>query len=306
LGSSSLSADDDLEKETAVIDDRFGSREMLAAVDASLGAFPGVLGFYARNLTTGEEVGHRADAVMPTASVIKVGIMAELYRQVESGTIDLHQHLTIAESDHYGGTGVLKEFMPGLAPTVLDLCRMMIVVSDNVATGMLVRLLGKDRINRSFAEWGLSRTELVWKLRLGDDPRQYAVSTARALGRLMALIATDGFLSAESCAAMRDHLSRQQHREQMPRYLPASQYAADLGVAQPVDVMNKIGNYPGMRADAAIVTAPGVSFVLAAMNEGSPELHFRVDQEGNVLNGRLAKAMFDAWAPPATIAPRGW
>ena len=103
---------------------------------------------------------------------------------------------------------------------------------------------------------------------------------------------------------MRDHLSRQQHREQTPRYLPASQFAGDLGVEQPVVVMNKIGCYPGMRADAAIVTAPGVSFVIAAMNEGSPQLHFRVDQEGNVLNGRLAKVVFDAWANAAP--PPGW
>jgi beta-lactamase class A len=285
--------------------DRFGSTAILARVDEALATFPGVLGFYAKNLTTGKEVGHGADAVMPTASVIKVGIMAELYRQVECGEVDLSRRLTVTEEDSFGGTGVLKEFAPGLQPTVNDLCRMMIVVSDNVATGMLVRLLGKQRINRSFRDWSLPRTELVWKLRLGDDPRQYAVSTARELGRLMASIATDGFLTPESCAAMRDHLSRQQHREQMPRYLPASQYAADLSIDQPVSVMNKIGNYPGMRADAAIVSAPGVTFVVAAMNEGSPQLHFRVDQEGNILNGRLAKAVFDAWVPDGTIPP-GW
>src|SRR5262249_33210181 len=173
---------------------------------------------------------------MPTASVNKVGIMAELYRQAEAGEVDLHSRLTVKPADHYGGTGVLKEFEPGVQPTLTDLCRMMIVVSDNVATGMLVRLLGKDRINRSFAEWGLSQTELVWNIKLGDDIRQYAVSTPRDLGRLMELIATDGFLSAESTAAMRYHLSRQQHLEQIPRYLPYDQYAAEIGREQPVAV----------------------------------------------------------------------
>ena len=150
---------------------RFGSAEILAGVDAALAQFPGELGFYAKNLATAGEVGQRADIVMPTASAIKIGIMAELYRRVEAGEVDLDRRLTVTKEDFYGGTGVLKEFTPGLEPTINDLCRMMIVVSDNVATGMLVRLLGKDSINRSFRDWGLPQTELVWNLRLGDDPR---------------------------------------------------------------------------------------------------------------------------------------
>ena len=285
--------------------DRFGSAEILKGVDRALAEFPGELGFYAKNLTTGEEVGHGADAVMPTASVIKVGIMAELYRQAEVGDVDLSRRLTVTKDDWFGGTGVLKEFEPGVEPTLADLCRMMIVVSDNVATGMLVRLLRKDRINRSFEDWGLSQTELVWNLRLGEDIRKYAVSTPRDLGRLMELIATDGFLTPESTKAMRYHLSRQQHLEQIPRYLPYNQFASEVGVEQPVSVMNKIGNYMGMRADAAIIDAPSVKFVVVTMNEGSPDRHFQVDHEGNVLIGRVAKAVFDSWVPAGAIPPGG-
>src|SRR5215217_4653545 len=103
--------------------DRFGSAQILASIDKALSTFPGELGFYAKNLSTGEEVGHRADAVMPTASVIKVGIMAELYRQAGAGEVDLGRRLTVTKDDHYGGTGVLKEFEPGVAPTLSDLCR---------------------------------------------------------------------------------------------------------------------------------------------------------------------------------------
>ncbi len=285
--------------------ERFGDTTILARIEDALRGFPGVLGLYAKNLSTGEEVGHRADAVMPTASTIKVGIMAELYRQADTGAVDLAQRVPIQQSDWYGGTGVLKEFTPGLSPTIADLCRMMIVVSDNVATGILVRLLGKDRINQSFQEWGLPNTRLVWNLKLGGDIRQYAVSTPRELGHLMEMIATDGFLSPTACAAMRDHLGRQQHLEQIPRYLPYNQYASELGQTQPVRVMNKIGNYMGMRADIAIVTAPGASFVIAAMNEGHPDPHFHVDHPGNVLNGRIARIIFDAWVPAGAV-PAAW
>ena len=185
--------------------------------------------------------------------------------------------------------------MPGLEPTVLDLCRLMIIQSDNVATGMLVRLLGKERINQSLREWGFEVTEVRMNMRLGGDIREYAVSTPRELGRLMELIATDGLLTPEACADMRKHLSKQQHLEQTVRELPYNQFANDVGIEQSVHVMNKIGNYMGMRADVAIITAPGVSFVLATVNEGSPDHGFSVDQEGNVLNGRIAKLVFDTW-----------
>ena len=182
-----------------------------------------------------------------------------------------------------------------MAPTVNDLARMMTVVSDNVATGMLVRLLGKDRINQTMREWGLADTELIWRIKLGDDIRDYAVSTPRDLSRLMELLATDAVLSPAACAAIRDHLRRQQYLDQIPRYLPYNPYAADLGLEQTVTVANKTGFYPGVRADAAIVTAPNVSFVIATLTESSADPGFGAEHEGAVLNGRVARLIFDAW-----------
>jgi beta-lactamase class A len=276
--------------------DKSGDPGLLAGIEDLTASFTGELGVYAKNLTTGEELAFNADEVMPTASTIKVAIMAELYRQVEAGEVDLTRRIRLEATDWYGGTGVLKEMMPGLEPTVLDLCRLMIIQSDNVATGMLVRLLGKERINQSLREWGFEVTEVRMNMRLGGNIREYAISTPRELGRLMELIASDGLLTPDACAEMRKHLSKQQHLEQIPRELPYNQYANDVGIEQPVHIMNKIGNYMGMRADVAIITAPGVSFVLATVNEGSPDHGFSVDQEGNVLNGRVAKLVFDAWA----------
>jgi beta-lactamase class A len=275
--------------------DLTGDPALLAGIDDLTASFTGELGVYAKNLRTGEELSYHADEVMPTASTIKVPIMAEFYRQAGTGEVDLARRIRMESTDWYGGTGVLKEMMPGLEPTVSDLCRLMIIQSDNVATGMLVRLLGKDRINRSLREWGFDVTEVRMNMQLGGDIRQYAVSTPRELGRFMELIATDGLLTTEACAAMRKHLGKQQHLEQIARELPYNQYAGDVGIEQPVQVMNKIGNYMEMRADIAIVAAPDVSFVLATINEGSQDYGYSVDHEGNVLNGRVAKLVFDTW-----------
>ena len=258
-------------------------------------AFSGQFGMFAKNIETGDEVGVNADAVMPTASVIKVAVLAELYRQVEAGKVSLEERREVTTEDWWGGSGVLKEFAPGLTPTINDLARMMIIVSDNVATGMLVRLLGKDAINGSLREWGLPETTLVWEMTLGDDIRNYAVSTPRELARLMDLIATDAIISPDACAAMRDHLSRQQYLDQIPRYLPYNPYAVYVSDDASMQIFNKTGFYTGVRVDAAIVTSPACSFVLSTMTEGSTDLSFRADHEGTLLNGATAQLVYETW-----------
>jgi beta-lactamase class A len=266
-----------------------------AAIEREAASFTGEFGMYARNLTSGESVGVRADAVMPTASVIKICVLCELYRQAGEGLVDLAQRREVTPDDWWGGSGVLKELEPGITPTVNDLARLMTIVSDNVATGMLVRLLGKDSINETMRAWGLRDTELVWNHKPGGDMRDYAVSTPRELARLMELIATAAVLTPEACAAIRDHLSRQQYLDQIPRFLPYNPYASYVGESQPLTVANKTGFYPGIRVDAAIVSDGALTFVIATMTEKSQDQSFRADHEGLLLNGRAARLVYDAW-----------
>lgn len=258
--------------------------------------FSGEFGMFAKHLTTGECVGINEDALMPTASVIKIGVLCELYRQAGEGLVDLGERREVTPADWWGGSGVLKELAPGIAPTIADLARLMIIVSDNVATGMLVRLLGRERINQTMRDWGLAQTELIWKMELGSDIRDYALSTPRELAHLLELIATDAVLTPEACAAIRDHLSRQQYLDQIPRYLPYNPYAAYAGEPSLVSVANKTGFYPGVRADAAIVSGEGFTFVIATMTDKSADQGFRPDHEGMRLNGAAAKLVYDAWS----------
>lgn len=266
-----------------------------AAILARAAEFSGEFGMFAQNLTTGETVGVNADALMPTASVIKVCIMAELYRQVGEGLVSLDERREVLESDWWGGSGALKEFAPGLTPTVNDLVRLMIVISDNVATGMLVNLLGKDAINQTMRDWGLTETTLIWERGPEADIRDYALSTPRELARFMALIATDAVLTPQACAAMRDHLSRQHYLDQIPRYLPYNPYGAYVGEVSSMRVANKTGSYTGVRADVALVTEEPLSFVIATMTEKSQDRSFSLEHEGVRLNGEAARLVYEAW-----------
>ncbi len=262
-----------------------------------ISSFSGDAAFMARNLTTGAEIAHLPDRVMPTASTIKVLVLAELFRQVDAGLIDLDGEAGMVESDRRGGSGILKDLSPALSLPVLDYATLMIALSDNVATAVLVRLLGRERILQSAAEWGLTQTSFGFESMLDKtgDARDYAASTPRDIARLMELIATDAIVSPAACQQMRDILLTQQYHDQIGRYLPYSQYRRSNG---PVVVRSKSGFMQGIRVDAGIVDLPGgVQYVLCLMTENSADHSFATEHDGSVLNGRISRLIFDAWWP---------
>ena len=120
--------------------------------------FSGRFGLAARNLTTGEEFLLDHDQVFPTASSIKTAILYEVFRQAEEGTFGLDDRVELKSSDIVRGSGVLRDIAPGLQPTVHDLAMLMIIVSDNTATNMLIDLVGgPDPVNASMAAIGLDQ-----------------------------------------------------------------------------------------------------------------------------------------------------
>lgn len=275
---------------TDVIDPAQTARELCEAFD-------GEAAFMARNLTTGEEISWRPDRVMPTASTIKILVLAELFRQVEAGEMDLDAEVDMVDEDRRGGSGILKDLSTTLKIPVRDHAILMIALSDNVSTAVLVRLLGRERILESAQEWGMTDTSFGFRSSIkGDsDPRDYAASTPRDITRLVELIATDAIISADACRQMRDILLTQQYHDQIGRYLPYSQYRR---LESPAVIRSKSGFQAGIRVDAGTVDLPdGVQYVLCLMTEGSPDHSFSVEHPSSVLNGRISRLIFDAWWP---------
>ena len=115
---------------------------MLDTLRSTLADFKGVMGVAARNLDTGEELAVNADLRFPTASTIKTAVMVEAYHQAAEGTLPLDSVIALRQADKVGGSGVLNGLHEGLSLTVADLVHLMIVVSDNTATNLLVTRLG--------------------------------------------------------------------------------------------------------------------------------------------------------------------
>jgi beta-lactamase class A len=270
-------------------------------INSLISDFEGEAAFLARNLGTGDEFAYRPERVMPTASTIKIVVLAELYRQADAGVVDLDAQVEMLAEDRRGGSGILKDLSPGVVATVRDHATLMIALSDNTSTALLVRLLGREQILESARSWGMTDTSAGFDRGSRGVARDYAASTPRDLVHLLELIATDAIISPEACREMRDILGTQQYHEQIARMLPFHQFAREGYVhSGPLVVRSKSGfmadDSGAVRVDAGIVElADGRRWVIALMTEGHPDRRFHPEHAGMVLNGRISRIVYDAW-----------
>jgi beta-lactamase class A len=214
-------------------------------------ALPGRLGVAVRFVESGEEVLYHADDVFPAASVIKAAILVAVYEAAEEGGISLDGNLALPEA-RVKGSGVLRYLSRRLAPTVRDACWLMITVSDNVATNMLIELLGVERINSTIQRLGLERTTLYRSISF-DAAGPFAETTPRDMLRLFAHLDAGTAASAASCAAMLDMLKECQSKDGIPRYLPIHDRDEAGPLPPSIEVAHKTGSLNGLRHDAGIV-----------------------------------------------------
>jgi beta-lactamase class A len=271
--------------------------QVIAEIEREFAAFPGSGGLAARNLGTGEEIRINADETTATASTIKVPILIELFRQVESGDVDLDSRVAVSDAARTVGSGILRELSPGLALSMRDHATLMIVVSDNIATNVLIDLLGIERINQTMADLGFTRTRLLERLdfpKVGRDARNLAVTTPSDLAGMMAALAEGTILSASSREAILEILGRQHYVDLVPRYLPYYPNPEELGHPDNgLRIANKTGGWTGMRADMALVEWPGTRYAIGIVSEGDTDTRFWAENAGARLIGRVSRVIFD-------------
>lgn len=270
--------------------------------------FSGQLALAAKNLSTGEEILRDPDRTFPTASVFKIPVMIEVFRQVADGSCALEERIPLRAEDVVRGSGVLRDLRAGLEPTIEDLVTLMIIVSDNTATNMLIdRVGGVDAINRTMRELGFPATTVHNRIDfdlIGDDGRRLAVASPRDLARMGELLARGQLITPDASAAMLAILGRQHYLNQVPRYYAYNPYGPELGVPQTIWIGCKTGALPGMRADAGVVRLPGdVTFVYAVMNEGSRDTGFTNENESEIVNGAVGRLLLEHWWPADSESP---
>ena len=234
--------------------------ELKAKFEARVGEIAahldGVVGYAIVDLTSGERIGRLENATFPTASAIKLAIVYELFKQAEEGTVRLDQALTLDRKQAVGGTGVLVEMgTPTLS--IRDYAVLMVTLSDNTATNVLIDKLGIDRIAARLQALGLNGTKLRRHMmdtaaaRRGEEN----VSTPAELARLLQAIYGSGPAEAghhEMSAAI--ELLKKPKENRLRKGLPEGVASAD-----------KSGELEGVRVDAGIVFAKNRPYVLCVM-----------------------------------------
>jgi beta-lactamase class A len=281
---------------------------VVEAIEREFAAFAGTGGVAAKNLGTGEEIRVNADEVTGTASTIKVPILIEVMRQVEAGKIDLETKIADSPETRTPGSGILRDLSPGNPLSVRDVAVLMIIVSDNTATNMLIDLAGLDNINATMQEFGFPGTRLVNRIdfpKIGPDVKNLAVTTPGELCAIMEAIATGRILSDASRAEILRIMKMQHYLDNVPRYLPYTPYAAELGKPDNgLRIYNKTGGWSGFRADIALVEWPGTRYTIGIVTDGDPDTRFWAENEGNKVIGRISRLIFDHWGGEA-LAPIG-
>lgn len=262
--------------------------------------FDGTVSLYARNLDTGREFGVHPDRRVRTASTIKLPILCAVAAEVAAGRTSWDERLTLRAEDKVSGTGVLAELSPGTALPLRDLAALMIVVSDNTATNLVLDRITADRVNAYLERIGLEATRVLRKIRGDVAPLADAagwsragleeqnkgfgigVSTPREMVRLLDMLEQGLVVSPDASQEILRTLGRQQYKDGIGR------------LASPLRVASKGGALDALRSDVGIVHTPGGRLAMAITVDGMPTVDYSPENAGNKLIWDISRTLIDA------------
>ena len=227
-------------------------------ITEKLRALPGRIGFYYKNLVTGECLGLHEEALFEAASVIKLPVYAVIMKLWAEGKLDLNEKLVCRDEDKLPPCGALYFFTGPVEADIRTLCGLMISLSDNAATNLLLKRLGLDFLNRQFKEIGLEKTHLE-RVLFDSEASARGLENhicPREIGELLESIYRHSFVSEEVSREMEQLLLNQQINHKIPGYLPDS-----------IPVAHKTGEDDGITNDVAIVYAKEPFILCFAANQ---------------------------------------
>jgi beta-lactamase class A len=269
-------------------------------VHDAIAPFHGTVYLYAKNLDTGHTYGIRENDRVRTASTIKVAIMAGLFAAAAEGRVRWTDEVVLRDRDKVSGSGILHEFSDGVRLPLRDVMRLMIVLSDNTATNLILDRIGADSVNAEMDKLGLKQTRSLRKVRgdgndlkpptgwsaAGRMPENQrfgiGVTTPRQMALLLEKIENGQVVSAAASKDMIAVLKRQQDQDGMRREL------------QNLEIANKTGSLDALRSDVGILYSPRGRIVMAITCDDMPKADYGPDNPGAVLIGRLAALLVDA------------
>lgn len=240
------------------------------------------------DIKTGRSVSINGDRAFPAASVIKLPILAAVFKEAEDHKLSLEERIAMTEDKKLPGSGVLQWLKPNTY-TIWNLSRMMISLSDNTATHMLSDKLGLDAINAYCQAVNLKRTVVKDGTALVEPPSPVANYTSpQDMANLMLKIYNrDGF-AEQSVKDMLAFMENQRYRWGICRPLPWR-----------TKIANKTGNLDGVLNDVGIVFTPAGDYILSIFTNGFPK-----KREAREIINAVSAYVYEAYQPGKIVKSR--
>lgn len=232
----------------------------------------------------------------PAASTIKVPILTCALQLAESGHLNLEQRIQMNAGDRVTGSGILRDLDGGLTLTIRDLLTLMIVVSDNTATNMVIDLLGIDHINAYLGQMKLSQTNLHGPLQVSTEASGITrnstlrnQTTAQDMASLLVQLVSGSLLTPSWTDVALRILSRQHYTDLLGRHVPRDEYGEFV-----YRVASKSGALMGVRHDIGVIWTPQ-PLVMTILSEGGLDRRYHPDNHEVQLLAHLAQELMQQY-----------
>ena len=224
---------------------------------------------------------HHGDRKFSAASTVKIPIMVSIFRQIDQGKRSLDDRYQTKDEDKTGGSGVLSHMRANVDLSLYDLLYLMMSISDNMATNILIEMAGMDAVNQTMQDLGMNASNLSrpMKGRPAEADERENLATPNDYVRAIELILGGEAASRGACDAMAEILSKQQNRRRIARHLPTSN-AITWGT--------KTGTSHGVANDVGYIIAPNGRLLIAVYTENFADTNVAEYVIGDIARSAMA------------------
>jgi len=252
-------------------------------------SFKGRVSLFARNLDTGQTYALNADERVRTASTIKIAVMVEAFARVAEGRAKWTDEVVLTKEKKYGGSGILYELSDGLHLTLRDAVNLMMLISDNTATNLVLEVLTTDAVNARMESLGLNQIKIMRKVgsggesKAGKDPDNkrfgLGMATPREMVLLLEKLERGEVVSSAASKEMIDLMKREQGRYAIGRSL------------WDVPIASKYGALDHLRSSIGIIYSKKGKIAMAISCDDLAEVMWSVDNPAYLLMSELSEIL---------------
>jgi len=260
-------------------------------VRAEIDPFKGKVFLFAQNLDTGQTYSFNGDERVRTASTIKIAVMIEVFARVADGRAKWTDELVLTPAARYAGSGILPELSDGLRLTLRDCVRLMMTLSDNTATNMVLDYLSTDAVNERMESLGFKYTRIMRRVGSGGESKAgkepdnkrfgLGATTPHEMVEIMAKLEAGEIVNKEASKEMIDLMKREQARYAIGRSIPEMPMAS------------KYGALDALRSCVAILYTKQGKIAIAITVDDMPKPLWSVDNPAYLLMSRLSLIVID-------------